>query len=153
ALARKASGAGLDTNDFKTLIAALGDSDPAERAGVARLLIAAREAAVPPLIEAVADPYLGVRLGASDLLARLATNAPYVDPWQSPTELAGTVDALRRWWAQTGRLPPPSAPRTLDPSAASSVQAAIDALRSGDAARRTEAMSTLVGHGPAALPA
>jgi len=153
ALARKASGDGLDTNDFKTLIAALGDPDPAERAGVVRLLIAAREAAVPPLIEAVADPYLGIRVGAGDLLSRLATNAPYIDPWQSPAELADTVTALRKWWANTGRLPPPAAPRALDPSAASSVNAAIDALRSGDAARRTEAMSTLVGHGQAALPA
>lgn len=153
ALAKKASGQGLDTNDFKTLIAALGDSDPAERAGVARLLIAAREAAVPPLIEAVADPYLGVRVGAGDLLSRLATNAPFIDPWQSHAELADTVAALRKWWTDTGRLPPPSAPRALDPSAASSVHAAIDALRSGDPARRTEAMSTLVGHGLAALPA
>ena len=153
ALAKKASGEGLDTNDFKTLIAALGDPDPAERAGVARLLIAARETAVPPLIEAVADPYLGVRVGAGDLLSRIATNAPYIDPWQTPAELADTVTALRKWWTDTGRLPSPSAPRPLDPSAASSVHAAIDALRSGDAARRTEAMSTLVGHGPAALPA
>src|SRR6266487_1228301 len=62
ALAKKASGQGLDTNDFKTLIAALGDPDPAERACVARLLIAAREAAVPPLIEAVANPYLKVHI-------------------------------------------------------------------------------------------
>jgi thioredoxin 1 len=153
ALAKKASGEGLDTNDFKTLITALGDPDPAERAGVARLLIAAREAAVPSLIEAVADPYLGVRVGAGDLLSRLATNAPFIDPWQSPAELADTVATLRKWWTDTGRLPPPSAPRALDPSAASSLNAAIDALRSGDAARRTEAMSTLVGHGPAALPA
>jgi len=153
ALARKASGEGLDTNDFNVLIAALGDPDPGERAGVARLLTAAREAAVPPLIEAAADPYLGVRLGASDLLNRLATNSPYIDPWQSPAELADTVTALRKWWTDTGRLPPPTAPRPLDPSAASSLNAAIEALRSGDAARRTEAMSTLVGHGPAALPA
>jgi HEAT repeat protein len=152
-LARKASRVGLDTNDFKLLITALGEPDPAERAGVARLLIAAREAAVPLLIEAVADPYLGVRVGAGDLLSRLAANAPYIDPWQSPAELADTVLALRKWWADTGRLPPLAAPRPLDPSAASSINAAIDALRSGDAARRTEAMSTLVGHGPAALPA
>jgi len=152
-LARKASGEGLDTNDLKTLIASLGDPDPAERAGVARLLIAAREAAVPPLIEAVADPYLGVRVGAGDLLSRLATNAPFIDPWQSPSELADTVTALRKWWADSGRLPAPSATRALDASATSSVHAAIDALRSGDAARRTEAMSTLVGHGLAALPA
>src|SRR6185503_15512897 len=75
------------------------------------------------------------------------------DPWQSPAELADTVGTLRKWWADTGRLPPAAAPRPLDASAASSVNAAIDALRSGDAARRTEAMSTLVGHGSSALPA
>lgn len=153
ALAKKAAGDGLDTNDFKTLIAGLGEPDPAERAGAVRLLTAARESAVPPLIEAVVDPYLGVRVGASDLLSRLATNAPFVDPWQSPAELADTVGTLRKWWADTGRLPPAAAPRPLDASAASSVNAAIDALRSGDAARRTEAMSTLVGHGSSALPA
>jgi HEAT repeat protein len=153
ALAKKAAADGLDTNDFKALIAALGDPDPAERAGVAKLLIAAREAAVPPLIEAVADPYLGVRLGAGDLLAKLATNAPMMDPWQSPSELADTVAALRKWWADTGKLPPPGEPRMVDASTIASIHTAIDALRSGDGAKRTEAMSALVAHGMAALPA
>ena len=153
ALAKKAAADGLDTNDFKALIAALGDPDPAERAGVAKLLIAVREAAVPPLIEAVADPYLGVRLGAGDLLAKLATNAPMMDPWQSPAELADTVAALKKWWADTGKLPPPGEPRVVDASTIASIHTAIDALRSGDGAKRTEAMSALVAHGMAALPA
>jgi HEAT repeat protein/thiol-disulfide isomerase/thioredoxin len=152
-LAKKSAGEGLDTNDFKTLIQLLGDPDPGERSGVARLLTAAREAAVPALIEAVAEPYLGVRLGASDLLARLATNAPLIDPWQSPAELADTVAMLKKWWAATGRLPPPGEPRAIDASAIASIHAAIDALRTGDGARRTEAMSSLVGQGMAALPA
>jgi len=153
ALAKKSAAAGLDTNDFKTLITVLGDPDPAERSGVARILAAARESSIPPLIEAVADPYLGIRLGASDLLARMATNAPRIDPWQSPAELADTVRDLRKWWAVTRTLPPPGESRPLDATSLASIHAAIDTLRGGDGARRTEAMSVLVNHGMAALPA
>ena len=150
---KKAATDGFDTNDFKRLVALLGDPDPSERISVTKLLTAQREAAVPWLIEAVADPYLGVRVSAGDLLQRMATNTPFIDPWQSPVELTNTVADLKKWWADTGKLPPPTAPRTVDANTAASIQTSIDALRSGDAARRTEAMSALVGHGMAALPA
>lgn len=149
---RKAATDGLDTNDFKRLVAMLGDPDPSERVSVTKFLTAQREAAVPWLIDAVADPYLGVRVSASDLLQRMATNAPFIDPWQSPAELGETVTVLKKWWAGTGKLPPPTAPRAVDATTAASIQASIDSLKSGDGARRTEAMSALVGHGLEALP-
>jgi len=153
ALVAKASGAGLDTNDLVRLIAQLGEPDPGDRASASKLLLAQREQAVPTLIEAVADPYLGVRIGASELLQRLAPDAIAPDPWQPRAELSNSVATLRKWWSDTGKLPPANAPRTVDPTMQGSIKAALDDLRGDDPVRRTEAMSTLASHGTEALPA
>jgi HEAT repeat protein/thioredoxin-related protein len=149
---KKVAGPGLDASDLTQLATMLGDADPAERNAVAKLLLAQREQAVPALIEAVSDSYLGVRIAASDLLQRLAPQTVSIDPWQSPDALQETIALLKEWWAKSGKLPPPSATRTLDPSESGSIQAALEALRGQDPLERTEAMSTLVGHGAAALP-
>jgi len=153
ALVAKSAGEGLDTNDLARLISQLGEQDPSDRVGAANLLLAQREQAVPPLIEAVGDPYLGVRIGASELLQRLAPDVIAPDPWQSGAELSNTVTTLRKWWSDTGKLPLPSAPRAVDPTVQGSIKSALKDLRGDDPVRRTEAMSTLAGHGPEALPA
>lgn len=142
----------LTAVDLKRLVALLDESDPAERAAAGRLLLAQREAAVPLLLEAVADTYLGRRIAASELLRRLAPTAPPVDPWQSPAELTDTLAALQQWWRATGRLPPATEPVPLAPFAADSLKAAVEALRGEDPVARTEAMSTLTEHGLAGLP-
>src|SRR5262245_60658897 len=154
ALTAKAAGDGLDTNDLARLVSMLGEPDPGERAGVAKLLLAQREQAMPPLGTAVADPYLGVRIGASDLLVRLAPDLASIDPWQSPTDLSNTVASLNKWWTETGKLPSslPTPTKLYSPSQGP-LSAALDDLRDNDPVRRTEAMSVLVGHGVAALPA
>ena len=149
----KAAGAGLDTNDLARLVVMLGEPEPADREAAARLLGEQREEAVVPLIEAVTNSYLGVRIAAGELLRRLAPEAAVVDPWQAPVELAETVAALRQWWTSTGRLPPENREQKIDPASAASVGGALDALRGNDPARRTAAMSTLVACGTAALPA
>src|SRR5438876_1326041 len=147
ALIAKSAGDGLDTNDFGRLVAMLGEPDPGERAGVAKLLLAQREQALPTLIAALGNPYLGVRIGAGDLLLRLAPDVTPIDPWQSPAELSNTVASLRKWWSDTGKLPAPGAAPPADPTVQGSIKAALDDLRSSDLVRRTEAMSTLAGHG------
>jgi HEAT repeat protein len=152
AFAAKASGDGLNTNDLATLVQMLGEPDPGQRASVAKLLLGQREQAVPSLIAAMSDPYLGVRIGASDLLARLAPEVASLDPWQSPLELSNTVVSLKKWWSDTGKLPTPSTPKTTDSTVQGSIKSAIDDLRGDDPVQRTEAMSTLVGQGAAALP-
>ena len=108
--------------------------------------------AVSPLIEAVSNPYLGVRIGASELLRSLDPNIISVDPWQSSAQLSNTVVALRKWWSDTGRLPPTRAAGALDPATENSIKAELDQLGGDDPTRRTEAMAALVGHGAAALP-
>lgn len=151
-LIKKAAGADLGTNEIRQLVEYLGDADPANRDQAAKLLIEQREKAVPLLIEAVGNPYLGERIGAGDLLQHLAPNVPPIDPWQSPTAISNVVTELRSWWATSGKLPPPTAPVTNSFSA-NSVKEAIDALRGDDPARRTAAMTTLVQAGAGALPA
>jgi HEAT repeat protein/thioredoxin-related protein len=152
-LLAKAAGTGLDTNDLVQLVAMLGDPDPGERVSAERLLVAQREKAVPPLLAALTAPYLGARIGASEALQRLIPDAPRVDPWQPVPELKDPVATLEKWWSATGRLPPRGAIQTNDASTTGSIQAALDELNSDDPIRRTDAMSTLTGHGPAALPA
>ena len=142
----------VSTNDIQHLVDLLGEPDPADRERAGGILVAQRDQAVSPLIEAVEHPYLGVRIAASELLQRLAPDAVSVDPWQSPVELSNTVATLRKWWAETGRLPPPAASRAADPSAENAIKAALDQLRGDDPVRRTEAMASLVGYGAVALP-
>src|SRR6266850_6875202 len=148
----KAAGDGLDTNDLRRLSSMLGESDPAERAGIAKLLLGQREQAVEPLIESLNDAYLGVRIAATELLQKLAPDAVHVDPWQAPAELREAVEALKKWWRQTGKLPPPGA-AAADPSVDGSIKAALASVRAADPVKRTEAMATLVRQGEAALSA
>ncbi len=152
-LTAKAAAGNLSSNDLRRVVALLGEADPADRTAAGNLLLGQREAAVVPLIEATGDEYLGVRLNAGDLLHRLAPDAPVADPWQLPEERSNTVAALKNWWADTGKLPPSAAPRPGDASFEASIKEALDDLRGEDPVRRTEAMTTLAGNGPAALPA
>jgi HEAT repeat protein len=149
----KTAAGGLDTNGLARLVVMLGEAEPADRDAAANLLGAQREEAVAPLIEAVTNSYLGVRIAAGELLHTLAPAAPAVDAWQAPAALAETVTALRQWWAKTGRLPAQEAAQKIDPASVAAVGGALEALRGDDPARRTAAMSTLVACGAGALPA
>lgn len=148
----KAAANELGTNDIARLIQILGDPSPADRAVAARILAARRDAVVSPLIQAIADPYLGVRIGASELLQQLAPDQQ-VDPWQSPEDLRATAARLTEWWARTGKLGPAAPKLPADPSADSSIRTALDAIRSDDPSRRTAAMVTLVRYDKVSLTA
>jgi HEAT repeat protein len=148
----KAAADNLGTNEIQKLVDLLGDADPVNREQAGKLLLAQRENAVPPLIEAVGNLYLGERIAAGELLQRLAPNATPVDPWQSPQESSNIVVALRKWWAATGRLPPLATAPATNSFSANSVKEAIEQLRVDDPTRRTAAMTDLVRFGPNALP-
>ena len=150
---KKAASDSLTTNDLRRLVEMLGEPDPADRAGLAAILLGQREQAVPWLIEGVNNPYLGVRIGAAELLQRLAPGAAAVDPWQSPEELAVAAANLRKWWVATGALPPAAQARPADPALENSIKAGLEALRGDDPVRRTGAMAALAGAGADALPA
>ena len=149
---KKAAEEDLTTNDLQRLVALLGDPDPANREQAGRILLAQRERAVPLLIAAVGNPYLGMRIGASELLQRLAPNLEPVDPWQSPAEMSNAVIALQKWWADTGELVAAPVSGT-NAFSAESIKEALEQLRGGDPVRGTAAMTTLVNCGMAALPA
>ncbi len=150
---KKAAADNLGTNDFQRLVELLGDADPANRGQAGKILLAQREQAVPPLIEAVGNPYLGVRISASELLERLAPGITPIDPWQSPEEMSNTVVILRKWWAETGRLPTAVARQPVDSFSENSMKEALEQLRGDDPVRRTAAMTALVSCGTGALPA
>ena len=153
AFIKKAAADNLGTNEIRQLVDLLGDADPANRDQAGNILLAQRTNAVPSLIAAVGHPYLGVRIGASELLQRLAPDHPPIDPWRSPSEMSNTVMVLQKWWAETGRLPAPAAPPPPDLPSTNAIEAAVAQLRSDDPVRRTAAMTELVGHGADALPA
>jgi HEAT repeat protein/thiol-disulfide isomerase/thioredoxin len=142
----------LEEADLKKLIALLGEPDPSDRASAAKLVLAQRESAMAPLIDELGNPYLGVRIGASELLQKLAPDAAKIDPWQSPKELSDAVASLKKWWADNNKLPSPTEARKADVSQLSSIKAAVETLRANDGSKRTEAMSALVAQGEAALP-
>jgi HEAT repeat protein/thioredoxin-like negative regulator of GroEL len=150
---KKAAAAELDTNDIAKLVILLGEPEPADREAASKLLGEQRELAVLPLIEAMTNSYLGVRIGACELLHKLAPDAAQVNPWQSPAELAETEALLKQWWAGTGRLPVQKQTPQADPQSAALIASAVEAVRGNDPVRRTEAMSSLVSQGSTALPA
>jgi len=150
---QKAAADRLGTNDLQRLVELLGEPDPADRESAAKILLAQREPAVPLLIEAVGHPYLGERIAANELLLRLAPGLTPADPWQSPFELSNTVVVLRKWWAETGKLPELGSPPPVAAFANNSIKEALEQLRSDDPMRRTAAMTTLASRGPEALPA
>ena len=152
AFIKQAAAEDLGTNEIRQLVNLLGDADPANREQAGKLLLGQREKAVPPLIEAVGNSYLGERIAAVELLQRLAPDLTPVDPWQSPAETSNAVVALRKWWAGAGKLPAVTAPLTNSISA-NAVKEAVEALRGDDPVRRTTAMTTLVAAGQGALPA
>ncbi len=69
---RKAAAGNLTTNDLQRLVDLLGDPDPANRDQAGKVLMAQRESAVPLLIQAVGNAYLGMRISAAELLQHLA---------------------------------------------------------------------------------
>ncbi|MGA9451070.1 MAG: HEAT repeat domain-containing protein [Verrucomicrobiia bacterium] len=150
---KKAAADNLTTNDLQRLVGLLGDTDPANREQAGKILLAQREQAVPSLIEAVGNRYLGVRISATELLQQLAPDITPVDPWQSPAEMSNRVVALRKWWAETGRLPTSAGPRTMDSVSENSIKAELEQLRGDDPVQRTAAMTALVSRGADALPA
>jgi HEAT repeat protein len=143
----------LDTNDLVRLVGLLGEPSPADREVAAKLLIEQREQAVLPLIDALTNSYLGIRITANEVLHKVAPDSVSVDPWQAPSELPEVVAALKKWWVATGKLPAQSAEPLPDRSTATSIKGALDSLRGDDPVQRTEAMSMLVGSGRAVLPA
>jgi HEAT repeat protein len=138
-------------DDWKKAIASLGSPDPAVRRRAAAFLESGREAAVPPIIDGLLDPYLGVRIGSSEVLHRLAPDAPAVDPWSEARVREEGGRAVRAWWDKSPTLPELAAP-ALGSDEARSVKDAIAAVLARDPIGRTEAMSLLVQMGPAALP-
>ncbi len=149
----KAAGSGLETDELRELIVTLDEPDPAQRAQSEKLILAQRDRAVPPLIEALTNSYLGIRVEAAQLLRKLAPDSSPLDPWQSPEELKESIAAIEKWWQQTGTLPRPTAHPALDPAVKSSIDSKIEALRGDDPVKRTDAMSELAAVGEPALPA
>lgn len=152
AIATKARSGRLTDAELAQLVNWLGDANPAKRASASTLLLGLRETAIPLLLDAAANPYLGIRISAAELLERLAPERPSIDPWKSPDEEAAAVAAWREWWKATGRLPAPvpSAPPSAEDR--HSIENALAALRTQDPARHTDAMSALVRRGPEVLP-
>ena len=150
--AARAAAGRLGPEDMNKLIFLLGEPDPADRDAAGQLLASLHERAMPPLIQAVTNSYLGVRIATAELLRDLAPDCPPIDPWQSPAELAHSEAAVQKWWSATKRLSPSSQPKA-DPAVAGSIDSAIATLRGTQPVARTEAMADLSRHGKVALPA
>jgi hypothetical protein len=151
-------GAGVsDADQMKRLVELLAGPDPADRARAAGLLGEAGERAVPHIIVGLGHSHLAVRVGAADLLARLAPSAPGFDPWAAPEQRTRAVGRMREWWDKTGTLPSPGPDATgaaLGTEETRSIEEAIATVVSAPMSRgteRTEAMSALVRAGRPAL--
>jgi thioredoxin-like negative regulator of GroEL len=88
------------TNRCDQLVTFLAATNlPVRREAAARLREAGG-AAIPPLVRALANPQLGVRIAALELLETAATNHPPFDPWAVASERAARCDEWNRWLAE-----------------------------------------------------
>ena len=149
----KAAVGNVGDEDLKKLVTMLDRSDPGERSSIAKIILGQRESAVPLLIEAITNSYLGVRIAASELFVKLTSKSFGIDPWKAPAELAETSATLQKWWKETGKLAPADQAKPADPATLGSIKSALDKLRGNDPVERTDAMAALVNQGTAALPA
>jgi len=142
-----------ESDDPKALVQRLGSSDPTARSRAAAALTSQIDKAIPALLDGLEDAYLGVRIGSSDVLRKLAPTLPALDPW-GPKESRGLqVREIRQWWAAAwprGSLPP-SVQAAAGPEEKRAIKAAIEDVLSPGPVRRTEGMSRLVWTGPTAL--
>jgi HEAT repeat protein len=148
----KARARRLEAADLQQLGDWLGDADPAKRAAAVSLLTGLRDAAVPILLDAMAHPYLGIRISAAEALEKLAPELPPPDPWKSPPDEAPAIAAWRDGWARSGALAAAAPPARPTPDDVRTLDAALADLRGQDPLRQTEAKTALVRRGPEALP-
>ncbi|MBI2191272.1 MAG: HEAT repeat domain-containing protein [Planctomycetes bacterium] len=136
------------------LARALGDPRPADRARAQSALLEEGTRAMPVLIEAAGHPYLGVRIAAAEMLAKLAGETPgiEVNPWSPPEERVQTLKALQAWWSQAEGSFAARATAPDDADLERAASGAVTALVSGGPAARTEAMAALARMGLPALP-
>jgi len=153
------------TVSIDKLVRRLGSPVPGDRARARKELASRGRSAVPALVAASKDEYLGARVGAGEALRRLlADGAPLPDPWAPGEERTKATEALQKWWRESGKLRPAGAPSAEGAAGDREGQATGDAI--GRAARkavgnvlsksppvRTSGMTALVGIGTTALPA
>ncbi len=140
-------------NDYKKLVAMLGSENPGDRTLAAKVALSKGENVMPFLIDAAEDKYLAFRIGASEILSKLAPEAPEINPWAPEKERKLIVGKVRSWWAETGKLSTDSTKISGKPANAKSVKNALNDVISNDPVKRTEAMTFLVETGNDALPA
>jgi len=152
------------TADREKLIAFLGERHPGERSLAADIIMADPRRFMDQLMSAANDLHLGTRLGAGELIGRLFPEAPRPDPWASKSRRGEDTARLHRWWDAQRRKPglwqPIVRPENAGPAdpaakrpAPDAVRALIREVQSGDAIRRTRAMTELAHMGLTVVPA
>jgi len=155
----------LAASDLKEAVRLLGARDPARRMQARKLLLAHIDLAIPEILKATDDPYLGNRVGAMDFLLEVVPTAPRVDPWVAANRRAPAVAALQAWWSGPGKEMLKEAVPTDGGLEATGLAAAdgesdpgqvmtraIAKVFTDNPVVRTNAMSTLVAVGSHALP-
>lgn len=151
--------------DYRQLVAMLGAEQPADRILAAQIVLDLGAPVIPYLIKAAGGDYLGLRVGAVNMLARMIPAAPQVDPWAPQVDRKTAVTRLASWWETRKRdvfvKTPASTAEALNhlkefnaaiPYDRQAIQNALKGLRTRDAVKRTAAMTYLVEQGPQTLP-
>lgn len=142
----------LSEEQLAAVVAMFASSEPEQRNKAIMRLTAEGDNALPALIATLEDPYLGMRIGAHEVLRRLLPEAPPFDPWAESPERQQQAEALRQWWIETGE-PAVDLPSSAgDPDLARALEEALVEVTSEEPAERTRGMSSLRFTGRAALP-
>jgi HEAT repeat protein/thiol-disulfide isomerase/thioredoxin len=156
-LVRRARDGALTDAEIGEATRRLSAPDPALRATGLAFFLALEAKAVPTLLQAAADPYLGVRLSAVEVLERFAPEAPAVDPWADTAERTAQLKALTDWWNRDGRpaaLFEAGAKRAAPPPVdARKLGTLLEGVMSDRPMQRTESLNALLRIGAEALPA
>lgn len=146
---------GADEEALREWVEELGNRMPERRRRAAQRLSRHPERAAGYVIEGLGHRYLGVRIGASDWLARHAPGMPPFDPWADPERRRQQLERIRAWWESSGRgtiAGDGAATATLDASEQGAGDRAIERIFNGNAAERTAAAAVLRELGRPILP-
>jgi len=101
-LARLAAGLAAEQGgaDPEQLIPFLSNRIPDVRDRAAELLVKMGDSAVPSLVSALADDYLGARIAAYGALQKIAQQNPGFDPWAGRAASAGAIEQWKDWLSE-----------------------------------------------------
>jgi HEAT repeat protein len=139
------------SDDLKSLVSMLGSASITARARAEEILDKNQNSSMEYILTALADPYLGIRIGVHHLLCKWAPGIIIYNPWANPEKRKKQIQVINAWWESEKNFSVPDI-HLPDKEKIRTIKEAISNLQTNSPAKQTKAMSVLVNAGIEALP-